>query len=239
MKNVYPFILLLVCLILNSCNSSTNKSSLENQVIESMRASNVEQGLTGVTIQRLDLNKENDNFYIGRLYTLEDGNQLYYDVEVEVMNDVFEWRVLTLGDLVDSSVDSRPFTEEEKSYTDEVVQKDYCDLSQQKMFEYLTSTNFNINGNGSVNFSKSYDYASKQWTEGVVTISGGGQGVSGKYSISGINSIYLKDVIATSGSYDASNNNGSSGLFILNCDGSMTGTLSDGNNYREYTFFPK
>lgn len=190
------------------------------------------EGLYGISIKDLSLKKTKENNYSGTLETIENGESFSYPVKVVVYGDEFEWEIVDDN----LSEDKNQIIEEIEGIS---TSENYCSLSNDEFLKYLTKTNFNINGNGSVYFSKTFDYSSNMWKEGKVTISGGGQSVSGMYSIIGKNTVYLEDVMAVSGIYDASNNNGSSGAFTMDCEGNLSGSLSDGNNIRDYIFYAK
>jgi len=119
----------------------------------------------------------------------------------------------------------------------------YCNLSNGDFFTYLTKNDFNLEGNGSVRFEKTFDYGSNKWKEGAFTISGALDGVNhvlkGGYTITGSNTLYVENVRVVTGYFDGANNNGSNGIFTLTCEGTLKGSLSDGNNIRNYTVYRK
>lgn len=220
-------------LILSACNENYTTDNLEDDVITSIEEASREEGIYGVKIKSLDLTDHGNNYYTGKLYTVEEGLDLYYEIEVNTMGVMFEWEFLSDALPISSSSQNTITDKENKASAD------FCDLSIQELFDYLTGHNFNIEGNGSVSFSKTFDYASNQWKESTITISGNGSTVKGNYSIIGGNTIYIDELIAVSGMFDASRNNGSSGTFTLDCNGNLKGSLTDGNNIKTYTFFPE
>jgi hypothetical protein len=102
--------LLAISLLLYSCNSHVDVASLESQVIRSMQTSNQDNGNSDIVIQQLELTNLGNNFYSGILYTIEDNNQFFYEVEVKVIGNSFEWQILTTGELIDSSRENQEIT---------------------------------------------------------------------------------------------------------------------------------
>mgnify|MGYP006129493251 CR=1 FL=1 len=97
--------LIILFFVLISCNGPTDRSSLEEKVIQSMQASNQSNGNGDIKIKQLDLSPVGNNNYSGLLYTGEDGNQFIYEVEVNIIGDEFEWQILTTGELINSDYD--------------------------------------------------------------------------------------------------------------------------------------
>ena len=229
---IHPFIAGAILLFFSSCSSNIK---LEAEIIRSMNLSNQENGLTGIEIESLSLIPQGQNSYTGTLYTLEDGANWEYNVEVYTEGEMFEWKIIDNGNSVSNYEESY----NESDYSSQSSSSNKCNLTSNEFFDYLVNTSFNINGNGNVIFSKRFDYMANSWVEGEFTISGNGSRVRGSYSILGSNQVYIDNVIAISGNYDASNNTDSYGYFELNCDGDLKGSLSDGNNRNNYTFYAK
>ena len=61
----------------------------------------------------------------------------------------------------------------------------------------------------------------------------------GHFTITASKFLRISNLVATDGDYDPSNNNGSFGTIILNSDGSLTESLSDGEKVRVYNLVPK
>lgn len=102
----------------------------------------------------------------------------------------------------------------------------------QSINNYITNNNFTINGNANVRFSQSSN------ANGIVTINGGRDDLQGQYNIRG-SIIYIYELKAISGDFDASINRGSSGAFRINKNGEIEGTLSSGQEYRNVVFTPQ
>jgi hypothetical protein len=92
---------------------------------------------------------------------------------------------------------------------------------------YLHNTTFRLGNNGRVNFQRN----------GKVSITGGRADLLGGYEIYDNQAVITK-LQAVYGNFDASNNNGSSGYVKLNSNGSLSMTLSDGNETQSYTLEP-
>ncbi len=92
---------------------------------------------------------------------------------------------------------------------------------------YLHNTTFRLGNNGRVNFQRN----------GKVSITGGRADLLGSYEIYNNQAVITK-LQAVYGNFDASNNNGSSGYVKLNSNGSLSMTLSDGNETQSYTLEP-
>lgn len=112
----------------------------------------------------------------------------------------------------------------------------YCDLNSAALFDFLVENTFTLNGNGRISFNKTFDYGKDRWVEGKVRISGGRATLSGDYKIVSGSRIYIDNLMANSGTFEASRNNGSSGYFEINCSGDLEGVLSDGNNRKDVVF---
>jgi len=115
------------------------------------------------------------------------------------------------------------------------IEKEEKAKAEQSFSDYLTSTTFSLNGNGRVSFSAPYGRNNK----GQVRISGGRADLVGTYTVNeSSKSISISGLAARSGSFDASNNNGSSGYFSSRLDGSLQGRLSSGGQSRDIKFVP-
>lgn len=95
-------IFVVISSLLYSCNNHVDDSTLESQVIKSMQEFNQENGREGVQIQQLELTNLGNNSYSGVLYTIEDNYQFFYEVEVRIIDDSFEWQILTTGEPINS-----------------------------------------------------------------------------------------------------------------------------------------
>jgi hypothetical protein len=120
--------------------------------------------------------------------------------------------------------------------------KQYCSLTLDETFNYLyESSPFKLGNSGRVNFSKRFSYENDRWVENKITITGG-NGLSrleGEWQLIGENKIRVKNLIATNGLFDASRNNATNGILIINCDGDITGVLSDTNGNVKDIFIKK
>lgn len=217
-----PYIIILA-LIFASCN--LNNNSLEREVRKSMQQTfNSEQ--MDIKVHDFKLVKISDGYYEGVLWTNESGDIYIYDVEVVVhKNGAFEWEILGDGNVEDDYEGSN--SKESYSYSNDNKNSSAAPTLK----EHLTQNYFSVNGNGSVTFSfNSYS------EDGSIHIKGNGKALVGKCSVSG-NTIYINGLVAVSGAFDASNNNGSSGVFYLDNNGSLTGSLMDSRgNSVETTF---
>lgn len=92
---------------------------------------------------------------------------------------------------------------------------------------YLISNNFSYSGNGLVTF-----------TRNTVTVKGNGYTMIGDYRKVSENSVQF-NLRVVDGNFDASRNRTTFGVFVRNPDGTLTETLSDGNNTRTYTLTPE
>lgn len=111
----------------------------------------------------------------------------------------------------------------------------YCNMLSNEVFDYLTGTNsFYLGDRGSVSFLKRFNYESESWVEGNVVINGGigSNRLEGTWRILGNNQIFLDEIIVTGGMFDASRNKGSYGTLKINCDGDLSGFLTDGSGKR-------
>lgn len=255
MKKIIPFTMLLLIVSLLSCNSSktdTLITEVKNDIISSLR----EEGDYDTQIESLTLSEKSTGNYVGILTTREGGDLFSYEITVNLYGDLFEWEILAPSsneDIEDSYTDENveevfEEAEEADSYTSEEAEvysgnsedyydknsatevKNYCNLSANAFFEFLTSNNFTLNGSGSVKFSRRYDYSREQYVEGDITISGSGTSLIGKYEVMNGSMIYISDLSVISGYFDASNNEGSSGAASVDCNGNLLGTLSEGYN---------
>lgn len=118
----------------------------------------------------------------------------------------------------------------------------YCNMTKNESFEFLTSGSgfrFEKNKSSSIIFHKKYNYHTSSWDEKEVTISGGmmsGGRLSGRFKVLHNNSFQIINLSASSGAFDGTNNKGSSGIFRIDCDGTIRGTLRDTKgNSRSYT----
>lgn len=164
-------------------------------------------------IESFKLSHISDNYYEGVLRTNEYGEVYTYYVDVVLYeNDYFEWEIRETETYNSNS------TYEDNPHDYEINQS-----SNQSLKEYLTQNTFYLNGNASVTFTFS-SYSN----QGTIRISGGRANLQGQCEI--INDvIYIENLIAVSGIFDASNNSGSFGSLYLSNDGSLNGSLQDKN----------
>jgi hypothetical protein len=210
MKYIYITIILFTVF---SCN---HKSSLENDVRLSIQQF-IKQEYPDFEILNFKLKKITNNYYEGILHVSEEnklGVTYYVDVQLHEDNS-FDWEIR------DDEVDQTNY-KNESSFSDN--QNEY-NINQEKVSlkDHLTRNTFSINNNGTVIFRfNSYSNI------GSISINGGGATLAGQCEV--INDIlYVKDLGAVSGNFDASNNRGSSGMLYLSKDGSLSGSLHDGN----------
>lgn len=97
--------------------------------------------------------------------------------------------------------------------------------------EYIIQNNFTINGGGSVSFT------AHSSTNGTVTIQGGRALLEGLYKIEG-NRIFISELRAIDGYFDASNNNGSYGTISMSNNGDLSGYLQSGQDYTKIILKP-
>ena len=114
-----------------------------------------------------------------------------------------------------SEVTTADVNEQNKSTTEDIA-------------TYVSEHTFTVNGNGSISF-----------TNGTVIVKSSNATLIGEYVITGTKSIRVSNLVATDGDFDPSNNNGSFGTIILNVDGTLSQTLSDGSNVRTYILSPQ
>ena len=114
-----------------------------------------------------------------------------------------------------SEVTSADVNEQNKSTTEDIA-------------SYISGHIFSVNGKGSISF-----------TNGTITVKGSNFTLRGDYTITGSSSLSVSHLLATDGDFDPSNNNGSFGTIILNTDGTLSETLSDGQNVRNYILTPQ
>jgi len=106
----------------------------------------------------------------------------------------------------------------------------YCSLSSTETYDYLINTrSFTLNGNGSVRFTKRYDYGRDKWTSDKMIISSGNYRLEGTWQVKGGNTITIRNYKVISGSFDASNNRPANGLLTIGCNGNLNGVLRDRN----------
>ena len=97
--------------------------------------------------------------------------------------------------------------------------------------KHLRGNSFSLNGNGNVSFNV---FSSGN---GSIMINGNGNRLEGTIRITSNSSFSVRGLLVTGGNYDASNNRGSSGSFMVNSNGDLSGTLRDRNgNSRSVTF---
>lgn len=165
------------------------------------------------------------NNYSGILRTNENGELFEYHVDVLINGLMFEWEIIDDGQ---SPATDMPVSPGGLQNTSKEKEESH-DLKS-----YLRKNTFTINGNGNVSFN--FNSMSNQ---GQIQISGNGNTLLGKCSLME-SGFYIDDLVVVSGNFDASNNNGSFGNFIINPDGSFNGVLMDRNgNSRNYRFVPK
>ncbi|MCC4214100.1 hypothetical protein [Leeuwenhoekiella parthenopeia] len=106
----------------------------------------------------------------------------------------------------------------------------YCSLTTSEAYDYLINTrSFTLNGYGSVSFKEDYNHGSRNWEEGIITISGSGYRLTGNWKLSRNKKINVYNLIATGGNYDASANTKTRGHFLIECNGNLKGILIDPN----------
>jgi hypothetical protein len=107
----------------------------------------------------------------------------------------------------------------------------YKDKEKFDIAKHLKGNSFTLNGNGNVNFNI---FSSEN---GSIMINGNGNRLEGTIKITSNSSFSVRDLLVTGGNYDATNNRGSNGVFIVNSNGDLSGTLRDRNgNSRSITF---
>ena len=122
-------------IIIGLATSCSINNNLEEDVIQSMELSNRENGIDGIEIESLTLNKQSENSYSGILVTLEYGGKWQYNVEVVTEGQMFEWQILDEGaSVVDYNESYSNVDNSNKSTT-----SDMCDLSNQEFFDYLAT----------------------------------------------------------------------------------------------------
>lgn len=106
----------------------------------------------------------------------------------------------------------------------------YCELSSAELQKQLTSErHYTLNGYGYVNFTQRFDRGRNQWVENQIMISGNGKRLTGNWKLLSNNRVSIFNLMVTGGSYDASNNSRTRGMFIIQCSGNLKGTLVDRN----------
>lgn len=104
---------------------------------------------------------------------------------------------------------------------------------------HLQNNTFSVNGNGSVYFSiNSKRYGETKHT-GTITVRGGRATLQGDISILDDSSILIYNFRAVDGYYDASINEGSTGVFYLNSSGDLYGKLSAHGKTKSVKFILK
>jgi hypothetical protein len=107
------------------------------------------------------------------------------------------------------------------------------------IISHLQNNSFTVNGNGNVYFSVNTKRFGENRQTGTITVNGGRANLYGEISILDDTSILVYNFKATSGSFDASINNGSSGVFHLNSSGDLYGKLSANSETKSVKFLLK
>ena len=107
------------------------------------------------------------------------------------------------------------------------------DKEEFDIVKHLRGNSFTLNGNGNVSFNV---FSSGN---GSIMISGNGNTLEGTIIITSNSSFSVRDLLVTGGNYDASNNRGSSGSFMVNSSGDFSGTLRDRNGNSSNVTFNK
>jgi hypothetical protein len=246
MKKIKVPPIIAILFFLGSCTSTDTEAlaaDVKLNIIDYLRS----DGDFNTEVKSLTLTKVSENKYNGILTTNEYGSLYAYEVVVTTNGDIFSWQILdkttsserveemTYEEAVEDYYEEDAEMDWEEDYTSSSVSESqsYCNLSANSFFEFLTSNNFTLNGNGSVRFSRRYDFARDHYVEGDITISGSGTSLKGKYEVMNGSMIYISDLSVVSGYFDASNNEGSSGAASVDCNGNLSGTLSQGYNATE------
>lgn len=123
-----------------------------------------------------------------------------------------------------------------KDFSDKEEINNYCNLSTNSAFKFLTENSpFKFGNNSIVEFQKKYNYQTESWRESNVIINGGfdsSKRLRGSYYIDG-NFIFIENLIAINGNFDASKNIKVFGRLKIQCNGDITGTLRDINGNRK------
>ena len=143
----------------------------------------------------------------------------------------------------ESNINKSPNNSNEKSYENSSTGLDEQnnvenDLSEQNISDvefdiskHLSGNSFSLNGNGSVSFNVFSN------GNGSIMINGNGNTLEGTINITSNSSFSVRDLVATGGNYDASNNSGSYGTFVVSSNGDLSGSLSDRNGNSSYVTF--
>lgn len=109
-------------------------------------------------------------------------------------------------------------------------------ISTPNIINHLKNNRFSLNGNGNVSFSINSLKNRSQKTTGTIIVSGGRATLQGEISILNDYSFMVFNLQAVDGYFDASTNNGSSGVFYLQSNGNLDGKLSAGGQSKNVTF---
>ena len=210
MKRTSVLLLTIISFFLIACGTAVSTSSLEQDVLQSVKET-VQIENYGVTPVSVTLRKVGSNTFSGTLLNNEDGQEVEYDIEVNTKGNLFEWELTSDGEAIGSDYSS----------VSSSTSTSLCDMNSSELDEFLTDNNFSLNGNGRVVFDRNNN----------VYIYGGRADLRGTYRTSS-GSVRISSLQAVSGYFDASNNNGSSGSFSVDCNGNMNGNLYSGGEYR-------
>ena len=204
MKLIFNLSILIICSTLFSCYGDGRSSSiaeLQKDVLEDI--SNSTMALDNdVNPTSIKLIKISNGKYQGALITTEQNSTYTYDIKVETTGPIFEWEIISDGEELGTTKTNQ-------------MQSTYpCDMNSSELYDFVTKNNFSLNGNGRVVFDRNNN----------IYIYGGRADLRGSYSTS-YGSVSISNLQATSGYFDPSNNNGSSGIFSFDCSGNLNGSL--------------